>query len=48
MKMKLLYNLCRGDGFWMVNDGTWQGGYKGGGNIGKGIRMLKCKLILGC
>ncbi len=31
----------------MVNDGTWQGGYKGGGNIGKGIGVFKSELIFG-
>jgi hypothetical protein len=32
----------------MVNDGTWQGGYKEGGNIGKGIGVFKSELISGC
>jgi hypothetical protein len=46
MKMKLLYNLCRRG--WLLDDGTWQGGYKGGGNIGKGIGVFKSELIFGC
>ncbi len=32
----------------MVNDGTWQGRYEGGGNISKGIRVFKSELIFGC